>query len=83
MVQVGEGEGVIDSDERELIQNVIEFGDTTVEEIMTPKIDMFTVNIEDSLDEILPRIIENFYSRVPVYGVGEEEILGGNAGRVP
>ena len=43
MVEVGEGEGVIDSDERELIQNVIEFGETTVEEVMTPKIDMFTV----------------------------------------
>ncbi len=76
MVQVGEGEGVIDSDERELIQNVIEFGETTVAEIMTPKIDMFTVNIEDSLNDILPRIIENFYSRVPVYGVDEEGILG-------
>ena len=76
MVQVGEGEGVIDSDERELIQNVIEFGETTVGEIMTPKIDMFTVNIEDSLNDILPRIIENFYSRVPVYGVDEEGILG-------
>ena len=76
MVQVGEGEGVIDSDERELIQNVIEFGETTVGEIMTPKIDMFTVGIEDSLDDILPRIIENFYSRVPVYGEDEEGILG-------
>jgi putative hemolysin len=76
MVQVGEGEGVIDSDERELIQNVIEFGETTVEEIMTPKIDMFTVRIEDRLDDILPRIIENFYSRVPVYGEDEEGILG-------
>ena len=76
MVQVGEGEGVIDSDERELIQNVIEFGETTVGEIMTPKIDMFTVGIEDSLDAILPRIIENFYSRVPVYGADEEGILG-------
>ncbi len=76
MVQVGEGEGVIDSDERELIQNVIEFGETTVSEIMTPKIDMFTVNIDDSLNDILPRIIENFYSRVPVYGVDEEGILG-------
>ena len=76
MVQVGEGEGVIDSDERELIQNVIEFGETTVDEIMTPKIDMFTVGIEDSLDDILPRIIENFYSRVPVYGEDEECILG-------
>ena len=76
MVEVGEGEGVIDSDEKELIQNVIEFGETTVEEVMTPKIDMFTVNIEDSLDDILPRIIENFYSRVPVYGLEEEDILG-------
>ena len=76
MVEVGEGEGVIDSDEKELIQNVIEFGETTVEEVMTPKIDMFTVNIEDSLDDILPRIIENFYSRVPVYGLEDEGILG-------
>lgn len=76
MVQVGEGEGVIDSDERTLIQNVIEFGETTVGEIMTPKIDMFTVNIEDSLDDILPRIIKNFYSRVPVYGGEDEGIIG-------
>ena len=42
---------------------------------MTPKIDMFTVNIKDSLDKILPRIVENFYSRVPVYG-DKEEVLG-------
>lgn len=76
MVQVGEGEGVIDSDERALIHKAIEFGETTVGEVMTPKIDMFTVNIKDSLDEILPRIMENFYSRVPVYGEEEEEVLG-------
>ncbi len=76
MVQVGEGEGVIDSDERDLIQKAIAFGETTVGEVMTPKIDMFTVNINDSLDEILPRIIANFHSRVPVYGNDDEEILG-------
>ncbi len=76
MVQVGEGEGVIDSDERDLIHKAIVFGETTVGEVMTPKIDMFTVNFKDSLDEILPRIIENFYSRVPVYGENDEEILG-------
>ena len=76
MVQVGEGEGVIDSDERHLIQKAIEFGETTVGEVMTPQIDMFTVNIDDSLDDILPRIVANFYSRVPVYGNDDEEILG-------
>jgi putative hemolysin len=76
MVQVGEGEGVIDSDERYLIQKAIEFGETTVGEVMTPQIDMFTVNINDSLDEILPRIVANFHSRVPVYGNDDEEILG-------
>jgi len=76
MVQVGEGEGVIDSDERDLIDKAIVFGETTVGEVMTPKIDMFTVNIKDSLDEILPRIMENFYSRVPVYGENDEEIIG-------
>ena len=75
MVQVGEGEGVIDSDERDLIHKAIEFGETTVGEVMTPKIDMFTVNIKDSMDIILPRIVENFYSRVPVYG-DKEEVLG-------
>ena len=55
MVQVGEGEGVIDSDESDLIHKAIEFGETTVGEVMTPKIDMFTVNIKDSLDTISPK----------------------------
>jgi CBS domain containing-hemolysin-like protein len=76
MVQMGEGEGVIDSEERRMIHNVFEFGETTVADIMTPKIDMFTVSIKDSLDDILPRIVENFYSRVPVYDPSDETIAG-------
>jgi len=76
MVQMGVGEGVIDPEEKELIHNIIKFGDTAVEDIMTPKIDMFTVNIEDSLDDIVPRILENFYSRVPIYDKDQEHIIG-------
>ena len=76
MVQVGEGEGTIDSEESTLIHNVIKFGETTVGDIMVPKIDMFTVHIGDGLDDILPKIIENFYSRVPVFDQEEENILG-------
>ncbi len=76
MVKLSEGEGIIDSEEGEMIHNVIEFGQKTVGEIMTPKIDMFTLNVEEKIDEILPKIIENFYSRVPVYDQDGETIIG-------
>jgi len=76
MVEMGEGEGFIDADEREMIHNVIEFGETTVAEIMTPKIDMFALKAGDKMEIILPKIIENFYSRVPVYDRGGETIIG-------
>ncbi|GJL79750.1 MAG: gliding motility protein GldE [Nitrospinaceae bacterium] len=76
MVQMGVGEGVIESEEREMIHNIIKFSDTTVSEIMTPKIDMVTLNTDDSLDEIIPKIMENFYSRVPVYDEAQENIIG-------
>ncbi len=76
MVQMGVGEGVIDPEEKEMIHNIIKFSDTAVGDIMTPKIDMFTVNIEESLDEVIPRILENFFSRVPVYDKEQEHIIG-------
>ena len=76
MVQMGVGEGEIDPEEKEMIQNIIKFSDTTVEEIMTPKIDMVTLNVEDHLDEIIPKIVENFYSRVPMYDKEQENIIG-------
>jgi magnesium and cobalt transporter len=43
---------------------------------MTPKIDMFTLMVDDKLDDILPRIVENFYARVPVYNKDDESIAG-------
>jgi putative hemolysin len=76
MVQVSEGEGVIDPEESELIHNVIKFGETTAEEVMTPKIDMFTLSIDDKLEDILPRIVENFYARVPVFDSAGENFSG-------
>lgn len=76
MVQTGVGEGEIDPEEKEMIHNLIKFSDTTVEEIMTPKVDMVTLSTQDSLDEIIPKIVENFYSRVPVYDENQENIIG-------
>ncbi|MBI4389428.1 MAG: HlyC/CorC family transporter [Nitrospinae bacterium] len=76
IVKLGEGEGALEADEREMIHNVMEFGETVAGDIMTPKIDMFALKADDTLDEIIPRIARNFYSRVPVYDVEEEHIAG-------
>jgi len=76
MIRLGKDEGVIDPEESELIHNVMEFGEKTVADVMTPKIDMFTLNANDTVDEILPKILKNFYARVPVYDEKEEHIIG-------
>ena len=76
MVRLGKNEGVIDPEESELIHNVMEFGEKTVGDVMTPKIDMFTLSVNDTMEEILPKILENFYARVPVYDENEESIVG-------
>jgi len=82
MVDIGEEAGGLEAEESRMIQNVIKFGETTAEEIMTPKIEMFTLKGSETLEEALPKIVENFYSRVPVYEESEndeengEEIAG-------
>ncbi|TDJ50367.1 MAG: HlyC/CorC family transporter, partial [Nitrospina sp.] len=76
MVELGKDEGVIDPEESELIHNVMEFGEKTVANVMTPKIDMFTLNANDTMKKILPKILKNFYSRVPIYDEKEENIIG-------
>lgn len=76
MLHMVKAEGQIEADESEMIHNIIEFSETSVDKIMTPKIDMFTLSANESLDEILPQIMENFYSRVPVYDQDGETIAG-------
>jgi len=76
MVKLGKDKGVIDPEESELIHNVMEFGEKTIADVMTPKVDMFTLNANDTMEKILPKILENFYSRVPVYDENREAILG-------
>jgi len=76
MVEMGEGHGVIEAQEREMIHNVIEFGEKTVFEVMTPKIDMFTLQSDEKMEAVLPKIVQNFYSRVPVYDKEGETVVG-------
>ena len=76
MAEVSEQEGSIKSDEREIIENVIEFGTTTVREIMTTRLNMVAVSTMDSLDEVLSLIREKGISRMPLYENDLDNILG-------
>jgi len=76
MAEVSEQEGSIKEDEREIIENVIEFGNITVREIMTSRVNMIAVSSEDTLSDILTIIQEKALSRMPLYENDLDNILG-------
>jgi putative hemolysin len=65
-LEEGAKEGVIEKEDQEMIESVLEFGDTLVKEIMTPRVDMVHVHIDASLDEIIAIIRDKKKSRFPV-----------------
>jgi len=76
LVEVGEQEGVLEEDEREMIHAVFELADTPVREVMVPRIDMITVEADASVDKALQVIVEGGQSRIPVYTGSIDEIVG-------
>jgi len=60
-------EGIIDKDEDELLRSVVEFGDTVVREVMTPRVNMVCIRKDATIDNLKDLIIREKYSRVPVY----------------
>ena len=76
MAEVSEKDGSIKEDEREIIENVIEFGNITVREIMTSRVNIIAVSTEDSLSDILTIIQNKALSRMPLYENDLDNILG-------
>ena len=78
MVDQGEENGTIEEEEKELINNIFEFNDITVSEIMTHRTDMFAVDINMSAGELIEQIIKDDckHSRIPVYDETIDEIKG-------
>ena len=76
MVDVGGEKGIIEEEEKELINNVFEFNDKVVSEIMTHRMDMFAIDIKQNISEVLSEIDEYKYSRIPVYDENIDEIKG-------
>lgn len=75
-VDVSHEEGVIESEEREIIYNVFDFSDAVAKDIMVPRINMVTVSIDDSYDQILAIFRECMYTRLPVYQDDRDNIVG-------
>ena len=76
MINVGEEKGIFQETETEMINSIFEFDDTVVKEVMTPRTDMIAVEIESSLEEILDVIVEENFSRIPVYDDTIDNIVG-------
>ena len=67
LIDVGEAEGILEEEEGELIHSIIEFGDTRVSEVMTPRTDIVAVPASATVREARDVMIESKYSRLPVY----------------
>lgn len=76
LVNVGEEEGLIEPDEREMIEGIFSFGDTIVREVMIPRVDMVALEETATVDEALNIVIAKGHSRIPVYRETIDRIVG-------
>lgn len=76
IVESIEEEGVLEESESEMVRSALDFDEKTAEEILTPRVDVTFINVEDSQDKIKDIIIENRYSRIPVYDETVDNIVG-------
>ena len=76
IIETAEDESVLDEDRSELLQAAIDFSDVMASEVMTARVDMLALDIEDDWDELLKTIDESPYSRLPVYEDGVDNIIG-------
>lgn len=75
-VDVSHEEGVIEAEEHEMILNVFDFGDSTASDIMIPRIDMTSIDVNASYDELKRLFQRTLYSRIPVYEGETINIIG-------
>jgi len=76
LINVGEDEGVIEEQEKKMIKNIFDFGDTIVKEVMIPRVDINFVPHDISLSELVQMIKKSGHSRIPVYEGTVDNIIG-------
>ena len=75
-VEVSHADGVIETEEREMIYNVFDFSDALAKDIMIPRINMVTVDINATFSEVMAAFKESMYTRFPVYEDDKDNIIG-------
>lgn len=75
-VEQSKVEGVVDEEELEMIENVLDFSETTAGEIITPRIELIALNVDSELQTVLDTIIQAGHSRIPVYEGTIDKIIG-------
>ncbi|WP_330634518.1 hemolysin family protein [Anaerovorax sp. IOR16] len=76
LLEVGQESGQINETGREMINSIFEFDDKLAYEIMTPRTDVFSIDINDDLSEYIDELLEERYSRIPVYNKDSDDIIG-------
>ncbi len=76
LIQMGHDAGTIQDEEQKMIHSIFKFTDTQVKQVMVPRTDMFCVDIATPFDKLLDLVVQNGFSRVPVYKGSPDKIVG-------
>ncbi|KAF1086211.1 Magnesium and cobalt efflux protein CorC [Sporotomaculum syntrophicum] len=76
MVEVGQEHGAINETEKEMIDSIFEFDDKLAEEVMTPRTDVYLIDIDEPLSEYVDELLQQKHSRIPVYEGDSDNIIG-------
>ena len=76
MIETVEDEGIIDEDRSDLLQSAVSFGETTVEQVLTPRVDLVAIDLQDSREDILRTMETSRFSHIPVYEEDIDSIQG-------
>lgn len=76
LVEIGQEDGTINETEREMINSVFDFNDKMAREIMTPRTDVFMIDINMPMCEFIDELLEKKYARIPVYNDDKDNIIG-------
>ena len=76
IVKVGHEDGIIETEERRIINNLFDFGDSQAKDIMIPRIDMTLANVDSTYDEILEIFRSEKYTRIPIFEDTVDNVIG-------